>query len=197
MIWLLTALVLLGAMLLDVRAEGEIRHAADTQARLCIRVGPVHRRWTYRLTRTADGHRLIVSDAYGTRTVRPGGRHPQRRSGGTAVLRHARKAGRFLVRHLHVDALDGLLLLRMDDAAHAALLCAAVNGGLCCLPPECRRGLRVLPEFFRTHSTVHVRCIIRVKLGILILTTGLVLLTWLRLHHPTESEESANGTSHR
>lgn len=190
------ALMLLGAMLLDVCAEGELHHAADTQARLCVRVGPLHRRWTYRLTRTADGHRLTVADAYGTRTVHPGGRHAPGH-GLTAVLRRAGGARRFFVRHLHVDALEGLLLLRLDNAAHAALLCAAVAGGLCCIPPGCRRGLRVLPEFFRPHSTVHVRCIIRVKMGILILTAGRLLLTRIGMHRPTESEESAYGTSHR
>lgn len=195
MIWLLTALML-GVMLLDVRAEGELHHAADTQVQLCVRVGPLHRRRTYRLTRTADGHRLTIADAYGTRVIRPGGRHAPGH-GLTAVLRHAGGARRFFVRHLHLDALEGLLLLRVDNAAHAALLCAAVSGGLCCIPPGRRRGLRVLPEFFRPHSTVHVRCIIRVKMGILILTAGLLLLTWIGMHRPTESEESAYGTSHR
>lgn len=196
MIWLLAALVLTGVMCLDVRVEGALHHAADTQARVCVCVGHIHRRWTYRLTRTADGHRLTVADAGGTKEIRPGGTHPPGQ-GRMAVLRCAWGAMRFLLRHVHVDALEGLLFLRMDNAAHAALLCAAVNGGLCCIPPGRRRGLRVLPEFFRPHSTVHVQCIIRVKLGILILTAGRVLLTWVGLHRPTESEESAYGTSHR
>lgn len=190
------ALVLTGVMCLDVRVEGTLHHAEDTQVRVCVCVGLIHRRWTYRLTRTADGHRLTVADAGGTREIRPGGRHASGQ-GLTAVLRRAGDARRFFLRHLHVDALEGLLLLRMNNAAHAALLCAAVNGGLCCIPPGRRRGLRVLPEFFRPHSTAHVRCIIRVKLGILILTAGRVLLTWVGLHRPTESEESAYGTSHR
>lgn len=197
MIWLLAALLTLFALFLDIRAGGEFHHADTTDGRVFVSLGRLRREWRFRLIRTADGHRLVIGDGQGAKTVSPGGMHPQGQTGITQVLRRAAGARRFLLRHLHWDEAGGLLLLRMGSAAHSALLCGAAAGLLACLPAKRRMDIRILPEFFRAHSTVHVRCIIRLKLGILFLTAGMLLPTWLRTRRARKREERAYGTSHR
>lgn len=197
MIWLLMALLMMYAAFLEITVKGELQHAEETQARLCVKLGGVRRLWNFRLVRTAEGHRLVVADAYGARAISADAMQGKGSSGWTEAIRQARGARRFLLRHLHWETVEGLVLLRMDNAAHAALLCGAAAGTLACFPWAKRLHVRILPEFFRPHSTVQLKCIVRVKVGILILTAGMLLLTWLGMHHPKESEESAYGTSHR
>lgn len=197
MIWLLAGLLTLYALLLDIRAGGEFHHTDATDGRVFVSLGRLHREWRFRLIRTADGHRLVIEDGQGARSVSPGGMHPQGHPGMAQVLRRAAGARRFLLRHLHLDEAGGLLLLRTGSAAHSALLCGAAAGILACIPAKRRADIRILPEFFRAHSTAHVRCIIRLKLGILLLTAGMLLPAWYRMRHAQEREESAYGTSHR
>lgn len=197
MIWLLTLLLIMNAAFIELRIAGEFHHAETTEGQLCVSLGRLRRVWRFRLVRTAQGHRLVIAHEHGARSVAPGDMHAPKHGGMTQLLRRAAGARRFLLRHIHWDTVQGLLLLRMDNAAHSALVCGAAAGILRCIPALHRAKLCVLPEFFRPHSTVHLKCIIRVKVGTIILTAGMLLLAWLRMRHPQESEVSAYGTSHR
>ncbi len=199
MFWLLVGLMLLYTAFLEAAVEADVRHFDSTRVQIQLRLLRWHRTWRLQLASTPQGHRLILDDE---RQVRPLDGAQLRQSRGLAVagtLRRADKARGFLLKHLHLDRLDALVLLRTEDAARSALLSGTVQSILRCIPALHRHHVRlcVLPEFFRAHSTVNVRCIIRFRLGTIILTAGMLLLAWFREQHLTESEETAYGTSHR
>ena len=94
------------------------------------------------------------------------------------IFRSADKVRHFLRTHTHLQKLDVLLLLHTNDAAHTALLTGIIRP-LVQLP---RRNTRICiqPDFFRPYSTVQIRCIIRWKLGTLLLTSMMLLVAYIR-----------------
>ena len=112
------------------------------------------------------------------------------------VLLRSDKARHFLLRHTCLEALDVLILLRTGDAARSALLTGSLQS-LAALPVVRKRNMRirVLPEFFRPHSTVAARCIIRLRLGTIILTMTMLLLAYFRQQR-VQKARNAYGTSH-
>ena len=93
-------------------------------------------------------------------------------------------------RAVRLEKLDILALLRTQDAARSAILAGTVQNTLTCLPLLRRESIRirVLPEFFRAHSTLAVRCIIRLRVGTIILTAMMLLIAYFREQRLTESE---------
>ena len=190
MFWLLTALLTLLAALLEARIQVDLQHFDITRARIRLDIAHLHKTWRLMLVRTERGHRAILADELGTRPLDSGDlRQSQSRHLLDALIR-ADKARRFLLHHTHLERLDALALLCTQDAARSALLCGMVQGALACIPAARRRcvHIRVLPEFFRTHSTVNARCIIRFRLGTIFLTATMLLAAYLRQQRLTESE---------
>ena len=170
MLWLLAALMTGYAMLLPVELAVYIRHHGQTQTRLILRIAWLHRTWTF------SGF--------------PGTDASARQSSGQrylSALRSSDRAKAFLKRHTHIARLDALVLLRTGDAARTALLTGILRSITAAVP---RRRVRICiqPDFFRDHSTVQIRCIIRWKLGTLLLTAGMLLAETLRRQRLTESE---------
>lgn len=193
MLWLLIAFV----MLLTITIQADLHHFGTTQARICIRIAGIHKTWRLMLLRTEQGHRLVLADKDSARPLDAGQLRKSRGSMLLGALRRADKARKFLLRHTHLDRLDALLLLRTEDASRSALLAGTIRSTLACIPAVRRKGvhIRVLPEFFRAHSTVNARCIIRLRLGTIILTAMMLLIAYIREQRQQKARH-AYGTSH-
>lgn len=179
MIWLiiiLTAMVLLAPVTIQV----DLSRGAWTQGRVILTCWRLHKTWRWDSRRPAQKHR-------------------EKQKQVLQGLRHVDvQVWRFLFRRIRLQKLDMLILLRTGDAARSALLSGTLRSVAACIPAVHRRNIRmqILPEFFREHSTLQLRCIIRLKPGTLILTAGLLLLRSLRAQRLNESEAMQYGTSH-
>lgn len=199
MLWLFVMLMLLYAAFLEGTVQTDLRCFGAVELRLRFTIGGIHKTWQYHLNRTEQGHRLTRTVSYGTKSIGPSQFRQSRSSIIADTLRRADKARHFLLTHIHLERLDGLVLLRTEDAAASSLLSGTLQGVLGCIPAVRRRNvrIRVLPEFFRAHSTVKARCIIRFRLGTIILTAWMLLAAYMRQQRLTESEAMEYGTSHR
>lgn len=180
MLWLLTALLMMYACFLPVTIRVDASHHAQTRMRFAARYALLTKEWRF--------------------SGLPGAAAQFRQSRSRPLLdalRRADKARNFLLRHVHLDTLTALILLRTQDAARSALLTGTVRSVLACIPAARRRGvcIRVLPEFFRPHSTVMARCIIRIRLGTIILTAMMLLIAYIREQRQQKARH-AYGTSH-
>ena len=173
---MLVLLMLLAAFLLfcsDLTLQADLHRFGSTRLLMIAQAAGIHKFWQ-------------ISSL-------PGAASRLRRSRGSLLLGTLLRADhtrRFLLRHMRLEMLDVLLLLRTEDAARTALLSGAAQGLLQCIPAAHQKNvcIRVLPDFFRAHTTVQARCIIRIRLGILLLTAGMLLAAYLRQQHLTESE---------
>ncbi len=173
MVLFLAALLLLEAMLLPDTFRADVRRHGSTWFRVTARYAFFTRTWQSGApaptqARRQHGRRLLFA------------------------LRQAEAAQRFLLRHVQLDRLDACILLRTEDAARTSLLAGALQG-LAYLPAVQRRHvrIRVLPDFFRPHSTLQTRCIIHVRMGTILLTMLMLLAFRLR-----QKARTAYGTSH-
>ena len=183
---LLTGLVLLA----EIRLQADFHHGDSTQASIFVGLGGFHKTWQGMLIRSGNGHQVLVGSEM---RVRPLAVQSLEQNPGRSLLslfRRANRARHFLLTHIHLDQLDALALLRTQDAARSALLAGTFRSIAACIPPLRRRPvrIRVLPEFFRAHSTVNARCIIRVRVGTILLTAMMLLTAYLRQRRLTESE---------
>ena len=192
MIWILMLILILILALLPVTMRITLHYDEDVRLILKLQALGFHVTREHFLSATDQGYRLVRADGRTSPTRRTAFRSHLR-----TALHGSKQARRFLHAHLHLMQLDGLILVRTADAGLSALLSGALQGILSCLCGRAPVCLQVWPAFFRPRSTAHVRCIIRFCPGTLILTAGLLLPGLLRELHPTESEVSAYGTSHR
>lgn len=174
MLIFLAALLLMEILLLPLRLQADLLHHGSTRYRVVLEYAFIRHTWP-------------------TQGQAPGEKRLHRGSKLFTALRESHEARRFFLRHVHLDKLDALLLLRTGDAAATSLLTGSLRGLVSCIPPLHRRQvrIRVLPDFFRAHSTVQVRCIIRLTLGTLLLTMLRLLAFRLR-----QKARTAYGTSH-
>ena len=168
MFWLLIALFIGYAMHLPVTLKTDIYHHAQTEIRNTLVIAGLHKTWISTGFQGAAG---------------------QLRSSRTRMLhtlfRRTERARLFLRRHTALQKLDMIVLLHTTDAARTALLTGMIRP-LVQLP---RKNIRICiqPDFYRTSSTVQIRCIIRWKLGTLLLTSMMLLGAYIR-QRTTESE---------
>ncbi len=190
MFWLLAAILALYLALTVISIRVDFRHSDTTQGRLLVQAAGLHKSWRFSLIRTAKGHRIVLAGTHGPEPLDTAQFRQSRGGLMLQALRRGDKGRKFLLRHTHLDRMDALIQLRTEDAARAALLTGTARSVLCCIPAIRRRNIRirVLPEFFRSHSTVAARCIIRVKGGTLLLTAGLLLLSYRKEQRLRESE---------
>lgn len=169
MLWLVIA-ILAALWFLPFSLQIDVAHTSDTRGRVMLRCRGLHKTWRW-------AHRKGESPE-------------QRRKMLRGLLHGDNRAWRFLLGHSRLVRLDVLMLLRTGDAARSALLAGGIRSLLQCIPPLHRREvrIRVLPEFFREHSTFSLRCIIRLKLGTLLLTAGMLALMFLQARQLKESE---------
>ncbi|MDD6050248.1 MAG: hypothetical protein PUC00_03095 [Clostridiales bacterium] len=190
MLWLWLLLMMGYTLLLDIRIQADLRHGDGTHARLRLYLGAIHRTW--HLTRPARSAQILLAREDGAQVLSPGGIPVQRGWMVLKALHRADRARRFLLHHIHLERLDAQLTIHTSDADRTALVTGALRGVVAQLPSRWHKRvrIRVLPEFLQTFSTVQARCIIRLRLGTILLTAMLLLLAYLLERRQTESEEA-------
>lgn len=177
--WLVIALIGFTLLfLLRVQLTADIHRAERTLGRIHLQIAGLRREWLLELLRTPQGHRLVVAGQDGI----PRDVAPEKLRGGPAdhmlsVLRRADRARQFLLRHIHPERVDALLLLHTENAASTAMLTGAARTAATFLPPRWRERMRIRiqPDFFHEHTTIQARCILTFRLGTIIITTVMLL----------------------
>ena len=161
MFWLLLVLLAGYALQLPVTLETDAYHHQHTRTRHRLSISGLHKTWT------TDGLSGTAAQIKSPRSQMM-----------LTIFRNADNMRHFLRAHTHLQKLDVLLLLHTNDAAHTALLTGIIRP-LIQLPQQNVR-ICVQPDFFRPHSTLQIRCIIRWKLGTLLLTSMMLLGAYIR-----------------
>ena len=169
---LLICLIVPGLLLLPLTLQVDGYHFESSELRIRLSFAGLHKTWSRR-------------EAPGTLNLPSG-----RRKRFLSLFLRARTARRYLLQHIRLVHLDGQVRLYAADAAHTALLSGMLQGVAALVPQTLhpRIRLRILPEFFLPRSTLAFRCIIRPRLGTLILTAAMLALHLLRSRRLKESE---------
>ena len=169
MVWLAAA-VLAAVCIVPLSIQIDIAYSGDTKGRVMLRCWRLHKAWNW--------------------ARKKGESQDKRKKMLRGLLHGDNRAWRYLLGHSRLVQLDVQALLHTGDAARSALLSGAIHGIVACIPPLHRKEVRIqiLPEFFREQSTVNLRCIIRLKLGTLLLTAGMLGLMFLQARQLKESE---------
>ena len=182
-------------MLLPLRLTLLLTHAARTQGTLGVTAGPIRLSFPFRVERDANGgHQLIFLPRRPREKPRPASPAGMRQ--GMAMLGtflRADKARRFLLRHMHLIDLTVQAHLSLSDAASTAVITGLLRAMTTFLPPAMRRRthLSLQPDFLTLRSSGFIRCIVSLRLGILLITGGMTLTAWLlekREHAPSGKE---------
>ncbi len=176
--WIFLLMGLIWMLLAPLSLDAAALHDGLTRIRLVLGVGQVRKTLRLRIVATPKGHQIILGEAQEAVPLSPTDMRGSRAERMARRLLKDKRARRFLLRHTELERLDGLLSLHTEDAARSALLAGTLQGATSFLPPSWRRNVRLaaVPAFFQPRTTVHLRCIIRVKLGTLIITAALLLL---------------------
>ena len=195
MLWALIILIMIILLTLPAEIRTELRHTDATQLFIRLQITGIHRTWRLLLLRTAVGHRLVLDGKNGLQPLDPQSFRRSRGSTLLTALGQEKSIRRYLLQHLHLQTLEAFALLRTDDAAHSALLSGALQAILSSFPSFRRKArIRIFPEFFRGHSTVLAKCIIRIRLGTILLTAMMLLAAQHRQHQ--KKARQIYGTSH-
>lgn len=171
MFWLMAALLVGYGLLLPVTLTLSLEYQETARTDVSIHFATLHKSWTFSgLPRTSAAFRQ------------------SRRHKFFSALHHADAAKSFLLQHTHLVRLDALILLHTGDAARTALLTGALRSVLMAALPHQKVRIALHPDFFHAHSAINIRCIIRWKLGILLLTAWLLLTEMFLQQQPGESE---------
>ena len=191
----LTLAILAVLMLLPLRLTLQLTHAARTQGTLGVAAGPIRLSFPFRVERDAKGgHQLIFLPRRPREKPRPAS--PAGMQRGMAMLGtflRADKARRFLLRHTRLMDLTLRLHLSLADAASTAVITGLVRAMTAFLPPAMRRRthLALQPDFLALRSGGRLRCMVSLRVGILLITGGMALTAWLlekREHAPSGKE---------
>ena len=183
-------------MLLPLRLSLQISHAARTQGTLGVGVGALRLTFPFRVARDArGGHQLIFLPRRPKKKPRPAS--PAGMQRGMAMLGaflRADRARRLLLRHTQLLDLTVQAHLSLADAASTAVITGLVRAMTAFLPPAMRRKahLALQPDFLALRSSGCVRCMVSLRVGILLITGGMALTAWLRekREHALSSKEA-------
>lgn len=178
------------ALLMEIRIQVDFHHGEQTQARIIVEHAGFRKTWQALLTRSSRGHQVLLGTEDHVQPLEVSSSQQRRSLSLLSLFRRANRARHFLLTHIHLVQLDALALLRTQDAARSVLLSGTLQSMLACISPLRRSPvrIRVLPEFFRAHSTVNAQCIIRLRVGTIFLTAMMLLTAYLRQRRLTESE---------
>ncbi len=178
MFWLMTALLLTAMLMLPLRLQADIHRGQRRLMRLQFTLAGLRRQWLIESQSTPAGRQVTLTGSPGhTRQIRPSGQQRQTLRSLRRTLQSHPALRRFLLDHLHPEQLDAQLLLHTGSAASTALLTGALQTLVRAVPSRWVRmaRVRILPDFLREYSTFQARCIFTVRLGILLITAGLLL----------------------
>ncbi len=161
----------------------DLHHFGGTQGRVLLRLWRWRRMLRLAVVRTDTGHQVVLAGQGGpARPLSPAEMAGTPGERLMQVFSRADRMRRFLFRHARLQRLDALFCLRLEDAARCAVLSGAMQGATAFLPGRWQRQvhLRVVPDFFREHSTFRARCILDVRLGTLFITACMLLAAYIR-----------------
>ena len=112
---------------------------------------------------------------------------------GLKVFLRADHARKFLLRHTRLEELTLRLRLSLSDAARTASVTGLIRGLTAAVPPDLRRrvAVTVQPDFLSGQTAALGRCIVRVRLGTLLITgfmAALALAMQRRAQPPVSKE---------
>ena len=182
-------------MLLPLRLSLRVSRAAGTQGTLGVGMGPLRLTFPFRVERDArGGHRLVFLPRRTAEKPRPAS--PAGMQRGTAMagaFLRADRARRLLLRHTHLIDLTMRARLSLSDAASTAVITGLLRALTAFLPPSLRgrTHLSLQPDFLAPRTVVQFRCMVSLRLGILLITGGMTLTSWMlekREHAPSGKE---------
>lgn len=181
-------------LITPIYIQADLRHYHESQVQIMLRWGPIRRIWRLKLAATPQGHRILLTGPDGAQHPF----HPADVSGSHAdrmlrALMQADKARRFLLHRTKLRTLQGMICLRTEDAAHTAIISGALQSLTQILPRHWRHKIRlcVKPDFYRAHTTLQARCILQLHLGIIIITAGMLLASYIAMQRKPAAREAA------
>lgn len=191
----IAAAIAAAALLLPLHLGLQLTHAARTQGTLEVRAGPFRLTIPFRVVRDArGGHQLIFLPRRPRESPHPASpAGVQRDMAVLGAFLRADKARRLLLRHIRLIDLTAQLHLGLSGAASTAVITGLVRALTAFLPPDMRSRvhLSLQPDFLALHSSGYVRCMVSLRVGILLITGGMALTAWLlekREHAPSGKE---------
>lgn len=191
-------------MILPLRLSLRVQHTTQTHGSLGVQAGPVKLSFPFRVARTErGGHQLTFLPRRPKEKPRPASAD-QMKKGMTALgtFLRADNTRKFLLKYTHLCDLTVYLHLSTSDAAKTAMLTGLIRSLRGVVPASARKRVHIAaqPDFLSGRTTGYLRCIVSLRLGILLITGGMVLAAWLmeRREHPLSNKEAQQyGSSHR
>lgn len=192
---MLTALVIamLIALLLYQNISLSARATADDglAAHLSIRMRPFEITRDIRLLRTPHGHRLLIlKGTHDAQTMAPS----QMNTGHGKRLFHLFRispcACRYILKHTRLKQLVITARVSSSNAARTAFLTGCVRSAATLVPASMQDRIRIViqPDFAQRGTAAQGCCIVHLRLGTILITGGLLLLSFLQRHQPGSKE---------
>lgn len=182
--WMLLLLLLLLILCAaPVQVQADVCRADQTLLRLRLTCAHLTRQWRLKLVRTPSGHQLVaMGQAGGEHTLAPEQMHGSPAERIVTALRASEGARGYLLRHVRLAQLDASLRLHTEDATRTALCTGFLRAMTVLLPPawRSRARIRITPDFTHARTILQARCILRFRLGTIIITSALLLASAAR-----------------
>lgn len=170
-----------------------IHRSSRIQGVVSIALLPLNLRFPFHVVQTSSGgHQLTFLSRHGRKKPQPAS-PPQLQQGMTLLgtFLRADKARKFLTHHVLLKDFSFSLRLYTQNAAHSALLIGMLRSLWIPLRFRQRVHLHWQPDFFTGSTAWQMQCIIFTCPGILLITGGMMFLSWLlerREHQPFSKE---------
>ena len=201
---MLTALLLLAGILtvlfLPLRIQTDVHHGERRLMRISVTLAGVTRVWRLESRKGGKGREVILGGGLLNRSphvIQTSPKQNEWLKRSLRELRHNKPVRRFLRRHVHTQQLDIQLLLHTSTAAGTALATGMLRFLFSWLTAETlqRSRIRILPDFLRERSTLQARCIFSLRLGTILISAALLLLTRLTQGMKREAQAIWNTPS--
>lgn len=188
-------LIIFTLLLWPIRFSLTIYRSSRIQGIASVALLPLILRFPFHVIPTSSGgHQLTFLPRHARKKPHPAS-SAQLHQGMTLLgtFLRADKARKFLVHHVLLRDLSFFLRLYSRNAAHSALLIGMLRSLTCWIPHRFRQHVHLhwQPDFFIGATAWQMQCIIFTCPGILLITGGMMFLSWLlerREHQPFSKE---------
>lgn len=182
-------------LLWPIRFSLIIHRSSRIHGVVAIALLPLNLRFPFHVIQTSSGgHQLTFLPRHGRKKPQPAS-PPQLQQGMTLLgtFLRADKARKFLTHHVLLKDFSFSLRLYTQNAAHSALLIGMLRSLSLWIPRRFRQRVHLhwQPDFFTGSTVWQMQCIIFTCPGILLITGGMMLLSWMlerREHQPISKE---------
>jgi len=149
----------------------------------------LHKDWHLTVYRSEHGHLLTINGS-GPSAVSSADFRSSLQERSVKLLLQSSRVRRYLFRHLRLTKLDVSFRLHQNSAAATALITGVTRTLFSCFSAAWRRAVRVcvIPEFTASNSIFSARCILQFRMGTILITAGMLLLTKMAEHVRTARE---------